>query len=98
MLHTCALKFKGDCDEFFLLMRFAYNNIYHSSIKIASYKSLYDRKCKTYICWDEMGERIFLHPKYVAMMCNKVHKIRERLKIFEETKELFRSQKKRHWI
>ena len=40
-----------------LLMEFAYNNSYHANIGMAHYEALYGRKCRTPVCWDEVGER-----------------------------------------
>ena len=37
-------------------MEFAYNNSYQASIGMAFYEALYGRKCRTPICWDEIGE------------------------------------------
>ena len=38
-------------------MEFAYNNNYPASIGMAPYEALYGRKCRTPVCWDEVGER-----------------------------------------
>ena len=38
-------------------MEFVYNNSYYASIGMASYEALYGRKCRTSICWDEVGEQ-----------------------------------------
>ena len=38
-------------------MEFTYNNSYHASIGMAPYKDLYGWKCRTPVCWDEVGER-----------------------------------------
>ena len=38
-------------------MEFAYNNSYPASIGMAPYEALYGRKCRTLVCWDEVGER-----------------------------------------
>ena len=46
-------------------MEFAYNNSYQSSIRMASYEALYGRKCRTSLCWDEVGERKLLGPEIV---------------------------------
>ena len=45
------------------------------------YKALYGRKCRTPLCWDEVGERKFLGPEIVQVTKNKVKVIRDRLKI-----------------
>ena len=39
------------------LVKFAYNNSYQASIVIAPYEALHGRKCRTLLCWDEVGER-----------------------------------------
>ena len=46
-------------------MEFVYNNSYQSSIEMAPYEALYGRKCRTPLCWDEVGERKLLGPKIV---------------------------------
>lgn len=39
------------------LIKFAYNNNYHETIKMVIYKALYDRKCRSPLHWDEIGEK-----------------------------------------
>ena len=56
MLRVFVLDFKGSWTSHLPLVEFAYNNSYHSSIKAAPYKALYGRKCRSPICWDEVGE------------------------------------------
>ncbi|XP_022894091.1 uncharacterized protein LOC111408578 [Olea europaea var. sylvestris] len=41
-------------------MEFDYNNSYHSSIEMAPFEALYGRKCRTPVCWDEAGDKVFL--------------------------------------
>ena len=38
------------------LLEFAYNNSYQSSIGMIPYESLYDRKCRTSVCWIDLNE------------------------------------------
>ena len=45
MMRDCVLKFKGNWDDHLPLIEFAYNNSYHSSIEMAPYEALYERKC-----------------------------------------------------
>ena len=56
------LKFKGSWDRHLPLMEFSYNNSYQSSIEMAPYEALYGKKCRTPLCWDEVGERKLLGP------------------------------------
>ena len=60
-------------------MEFAYNNSYHSSIEIAPYEALYDRKCRSPLCWEEVGERKLLGSKIIQMTSEKIDLIRKRL-------------------
>ena len=62
MLRACALDLKGNWASHLPLVEFAYNNSYHSSIEAAPYEALYGRKCRSPICWDEVGEQKILGP------------------------------------
>ena len=62
-------------------MDFAYNNSYHSSIKMAPYEALYGRKCRSPVCWDEVAERRILGPEIVQRTSEKIDVIRERLRV-----------------
>ena len=75
------LEFKGSWDRHLPLMEFAYNNSYQSSIEMAPYEALYGRKCRTLLCYDEVGERKLLGPEIVQVMIDNVKVIRDRLKI-----------------
>nr|GEY39009.1 putative reverse transcriptase domain-containing protein [Tanacetum cinerariifolium] len=43
-------------DKHLPLVEFFYNNSYHASIKAAPFEALYERKCRSPICWSEDGE------------------------------------------
>ena len=62
-------------------MEFASNNSYPASIGMAPYEALYGRKCRTPVCWDEVGERKLVGPEIVQMTYDKIKVIRDRLKI-----------------
>ncbi|GKG10378.1 putative reverse transcriptase domain-containing protein, partial [Tanacetum coccineum] len=38
------------------LVEFSYNNSYHASIKAAPFKALYGQKCRSPVCWAEVGQ------------------------------------------
>ncbi|TYG95161.1 hypothetical protein ES288_A11G246300v1 [Gossypium darwinii] len=62
MLRCCILEFEGTWERYVPLIEFAYNNNFQSSIKIAPYEALYDRKCRTPLYWIELSE-------------NKIHEV-----------------------
>ena len=86
------LEFKGSWDRDLPLMEFAYNNSYQSSIEMGPYEALYGRKCRTPICWDEVGERKLLGPK-IFQVTTEV--IRDRLKITQDQQKSYADNRRR---
>nr|GEW26856.1 retrotransposon protein, putative, Ty3-gypsy subclass [Tanacetum cinerariifolium] len=58
MLRACVLDFGKGWDKHLPLVEFSYNNSYHSSIKAAPFEALYERKCRSPICWAEVRDMI----------------------------------------
>ena len=81
MLRACVMEFRGSWDTHLPQMEFAYNNSYQGSIGMAPYEALYGRKCRTPVCWDEVGERKLVGPEIVQVTCDKIKVIRDILKI-----------------
>nr|GEW40084.1 putative reverse transcriptase domain-containing protein [Tanacetum cinerariifolium] len=65
MLCACVMDFGNGWDRHLPLIEFSYNNNYHTSIKAASFKVLYGRKCRSPICWAEVGDAQLTGPKIV---------------------------------
>ena len=78
MLRTSVLDFKGSWEKYLSLVEFAYNNSYHSSIEMTPYEALYGRKCRSPLCWEEVGERKLLGPEIIQMTSEKINLIRKR--------------------
>ena len=55
MLRGCVLDFPGSWGRYILLMEFAYNNSFQSSIGMAPYEALYGKKCRTLVCWVDLN-------------------------------------------
>nr|GEU37732.1 putative reverse transcriptase domain-containing protein [Tanacetum cinerariifolium] len=58
---------------------FAYNNSYHTSIKAASFKALYGRKCRSPICWAEVGDRQLTGPEIIHETIEKIVQIKSHI-------------------
>ncbi|GJS19448.1 putative reverse transcriptase domain-containing protein [Tanacetum coccineum] len=56
MLRACVIDFGKGWVKHLPLAEFSYNNSYHASIKAAPYEALYGRKCRSLVCWAEVGE------------------------------------------
>ncbi|KAE8692571.1 hypothetical protein F3Y22_tig00110833pilonHSYRG00322 [Hibiscus syriacus] len=81
MLRTCVIEFKGLWEKYLPLAEFAYNNSYQSSIKMAPYKALYGRKCRTPLNWYELKDRSVLGPDLIQDVEEKVWEIQHNLKV-----------------
>ncbi|GAB2236277.1 hypothetical protein Droror1_Dr00028206, partial [Drosera rotundifolia] len=79
MLRACTLEWKDSWDSHLPLVEFAYNNSTHSSTGVAPYEALYGRRCRTPICWYEVGERQLLGPELVEETSKKIATIRRSL-------------------
>ena len=51
MLRSCVINSKGSWDRHISLVEFVYNNSFQSSIGMTPYEALYERKCRTPMCW-----------------------------------------------
>ncbi|GJT62872.1 putative reverse transcriptase domain-containing protein [Tanacetum coccineum] len=58
MLRACVIDFGKGWVNHLPLVEFSYNNSYHASIKAAPFEALYGRKCRSPVCWTEVGELI----------------------------------------
>ncbi|GKE21933.1 putative reverse transcriptase domain-containing protein [Tanacetum coccineum] len=56
MLRACVIDFGKGWERHLPLVEFSYNNSYHASIKAASFEEFYGQKCKSPICWAEVGD------------------------------------------
>ena len=95
MLRSCALDFEGNWEEHLPLVEFAYNNSYHSSIGMAPYEALYGRKCRSPICWTEVGERQILGPELVQQTTEKIQKIQERIRTAQSRQKSYADKRRR---
>ncbi|GKF38204.1 putative reverse transcriptase domain-containing protein, partial [Tanacetum coccineum] len=56
MLRACAIDFGKGWVNHLPLVEFLYNNSYHSSIKAVPFEALYGQKCRSPVCWAEVGQ------------------------------------------
>ena len=84
MLQTYVLEFQGSWVLHLALVEFAYNNNYHANIDMAPYETLYGRKCRTHLCWDEVSERKLENVELIETTSEKIKIIRDRLKVVQD--------------
>nr|GEW55327.1 putative reverse transcriptase domain-containing protein [Tanacetum cinerariifolium] len=81
MLRACAIDFGKGWVNHFPLVEFSYNNSYHASIKAAPFEALYGRKCRSPVCWTEVGEAQILGPELIQETTEKIVQIKQRMQV-----------------
>jgi len=95
MLRPCALEYAGNWDHNLPLVEFAYNNSYHSSIDMAPYEALYGRRCRTLICWEEVGERKLSKVELIDQTKEIISRVREKLKVAQDRQKSYADNRRR---
>ncbi|GJY46634.1 putative reverse transcriptase domain-containing protein [Tanacetum coccineum] len=79
MLRACVIDFGNGWDKHLPLVEFSYNNRYHASIKAAPFEALYGRKCRSPVCWAEVGEIQLTGLEIVQETTEKIIQIKQRI-------------------
>ncbi|GJS85316.1 putative reverse transcriptase domain-containing protein [Tanacetum coccineum] len=66
-------------DRHLPLVEFSYNNSYHASIKATPYEALYGQKCRSPVCWSEVGDSQLTGPELIRETTEKIVQIKNRL-------------------
>ncbi|GJR13817.1 reverse transcriptase domain-containing protein [Tanacetum coccineum] len=74
---------------------FSYNNSYHTSIKVAPFKALYGRKCRSPVFWAEVVEAQLTGPKIIHETTEKIFKIRDRMQAARDRQKSYADKRRR---
>ncbi|GJU12434.1 putative reverse transcriptase domain-containing protein, partial [Tanacetum coccineum] len=89
MLRACAIDFGKGWVNHLPLVEFSYNNSYHASIKAAPFEALYGRKCRSPICWAEVGEVQLTGPEIVQEITEKIVQIKQRMQAIRDRQKSY---------
>ena len=93
MLRACGLDYGSSWDDNFPYAEFSYNS-YQTSLKMAPFEALYERRCRTPLLWDEVGDRQLFGPDLIKESKEKVKLIRDRLKIAQSRQKSYADLKR----
>ncbi|GKF57403.1 hypothetical protein Tco_0170940 [Tanacetum coccineum] len=77
------------------MVEFSYNNIYHTSIKAAPFEAFYGRKCRSPICWVEVGDSQLTGPKIVHETTKKIIQIKKRIQAARDTQKSYADRRRK---
>nr|GFA08184.1 putative reverse transcriptase domain, ribonuclease H-like domain, aspartic peptidase domain protein [Tanacetum cinerariifolium] len=95
MLHACAIAFGKGWVNHLPLIEFSYNNSYHASIKAAPFEALYGRKCRSPVCWTEVGEAQILDPELIQETTKKIVQIKQRIQAAHDRQKSYADSKRK---
>ncbi|GJU15366.1 putative reverse transcriptase domain-containing protein [Tanacetum coccineum] len=94
MLRACVIDFGKGWVKHLPLAEFSYNNSYHASIKAAPYEALYGRKCRSPVCWAEVGEAQLTGPELIQETTEKIVLIKQRMQAAQDRQKSYADQKR----
>jgi hypothetical protein len=74
---------------------FSYNNSYPTSLKMAPFKALYGRKCRTPLYWNQTGESQVFGPKILQEAEKHVRIMKENLKTTQSRQKSYADNRRR---
>nr|GEW57372.1 putative reverse transcriptase domain, ribonuclease H-like domain, aspartic peptidase domain protein [Tanacetum cinerariifolium] len=89
MLRACVIDFGNGWERHLPLIEFSYNNSYHASIKAALFEALYGQKCRSPVCWDEVGDAQLTGPKLIHETTEKIVQIRQRIQAVRDRQKSY---------
>ncbi|GKC10305.1 putative reverse transcriptase domain-containing protein [Tanacetum coccineum] len=94
MLRACVIDFGKGWVNHLPLVEFSYNNSYHASIKAAPFEALYGQKCRSPVCWAEVGEVQLTGPEIVQETTEKIIQIKQRIQAAHDRQKSYADLKR----
>ncbi|GJU02487.1 putative reverse transcriptase domain-containing protein [Tanacetum coccineum] len=79
MLRACVIDFGKGWEKHLPLVEFYYNNSYHASIKATPFEALYGQKCRSPVCWANVGDVQLSGPEIIHETTEKIVQILQRM-------------------
>nr|GFA99180.1 putative reverse transcriptase domain-containing protein [Tanacetum cinerariifolium] len=95
MLRACVINFGKSWDRNLPLVEFSYNNSYHSIIKAAPFKALYGRKCRSPVCWAEVGDAQLTGPEIVHETTEKIIQIKKSIQAAHDRQKSYADKRRK---
>ncbi|GJZ96357.1 putative reverse transcriptase domain-containing protein [Tanacetum coccineum] len=95
MLRACAIDFGKGWVNHLPLVEFSYNNSYHASIKVVPFEALYGKKCRSPVCWAEVGQVQLTGPEIVQETTEKIIQIKKRIQLARDRQKSYADLKRK---
>ncbi|GJQ91757.1 putative reverse transcriptase domain-containing protein [Tanacetum coccineum] len=95
MLRACVIDFGNGWVKHLPLVEFSYNNSYHASIKAVPFEALYGRKCRSPVCWAEVGQVQLTGPELVQETTERIIQIKQRIQTAHDRQKSYADLKRK---
>ncbi|KAJ0954851.1 putative nucleotidyltransferase, Ribonuclease H [Helianthus annuus] len=95
MLRACVIDFGKGWERHLPLIEFSYNNSYHTSIQAAPFEALYGRKCRSPLCWAEVGDSQLTGPEFVLEASQSIARIRDRMAAARDRQKSYANKRRK---
>nr|GFB30114.1 reverse transcriptase domain-containing protein [Tanacetum cinerariifolium] len=95
MLRVSVIDFGKSWDRHQPLVEFSYNNSYHTSIKAAPFEVLYGRKCRSPVCWAEVGYAQLTGPEIIHETTKKIVQIKIKIQAARDRQKSYADLKRK---
>ncbi|GJV66096.1 putative reverse transcriptase domain-containing protein [Tanacetum coccineum] len=95
MLRACAIDFGKGWVNHLPLVEFSYKNSYHASIKAVPFEVLYGQKCRSPVCWAEVGQVQLTGSEIVQETTEKIIQIKQRMQAARDRQKSYADLKRK---
>ncbi|GKC55681.1 putative reverse transcriptase domain-containing protein [Tanacetum coccineum] len=95
ILLACVIDFGKGWVIHLPLVEFSYNNSYYASIKAAPFEALYSQKCRSPVCWAEVGEVQLTGSEIVQETTKKIIQIKQRIQAARDRQKSYADLKRK---
>ncbi|GKF29483.1 putative reverse transcriptase domain-containing protein [Tanacetum coccineum] len=95
MLRACVIDFEKGWVKHLPLAEFLYNNSYHANIKAAPYEILYGQKCRSPVCWAEVGEAQLTSLEMIQETTENIVLIKQRIQAAQDRQKSYADLKRK---
>ncbi|GKB60795.1 putative reverse transcriptase domain-containing protein [Tanacetum coccineum] len=95
MMRACVIDFGKGWDRHLPLVEFSYNNNYHTSIKPAPFEALYGQKCRSPVCWAEVGDAQLTGPDIIHETTEKIIQIKKRIQATRDRQKSYADRRRK---
>nr|GEW89415.1 putative reverse transcriptase domain-containing protein [Tanacetum cinerariifolium] len=93
MMRAYVMDFRKGWDRHLPFVKFSYDNSYHTSIKAAPFEALYGRKCRSPICWAEVGDAQLTGPEIVHETTEKIIQIKKCIQVARDRQKSYANRR-----